>query len=523
MPHFRFQTLFFLLLILLVAGLFRFYGLKSIPPGLYVDEATNGNNALEALETGKYRVFYKENNGREGLFINLQALSVKIFGDEPWALRLVSAVFGTLTVFGMYLLGRELYSEGIGLLSSFFTAVGFWHVNFSRIGFRAVSSPFFLIFGFYFLFKALKELRTTHCALYTILSGIFFGLGFYSYIAYRVMPILLLFLFFLWWRELGREERKRFWKITAIFLSVIFLVALPLGIYFLKNTADFFGRAGDVSIFKKPWQDSLRNVALTLGMFHIRGDWNWRHNFAGQPLLWWPVGIFFLAGIGVAIRDCCHKMTKLQGVFPLLWFGVMLLPNFLSPEGSPHALRALVTLPAVFLLSGIGAAFSGDALRALLPKMFPRFHRLLFLLLLFWFLLMHAGVTARDYFIFWANRSEVAEAFSGNYVEEGRFLRRLPSDLPKYVILNFGWGDVMIRGLPSAAQTVIFITGGWDEERWKEQNIRFIKEEELRTLRIPRGAFLVPLQKEKSTEAIIDSRWPSAFEMPFKYFKAYRI
>ena len=83
---------------------FRFWHITDTPPGLYPDEAMNGNNAAQALETGAFRVFYAENNGREGLFINLQAISLWLFGHEPWALRVVSAILGTITVLGIYLL-----------------------------------------------------------------------------------------------------------------------------------------------------------------------------------------------------------------------------------------------------------------------------------------------------------------------------------------------------------------------------------------------------------------------------------
>src|SRR3989344_3174657 len=88
-------TVFLLLLaVLLLGGFFRFYEITEIPLGLYPDEAMNGNNALEALATGDLKVFYPENNGREGLFISLQAVSIYFLGNEPWALRIVSAILG---------------------------------------------------------------------------------------------------------------------------------------------------------------------------------------------------------------------------------------------------------------------------------------------------------------------------------------------------------------------------------------------------------------------------------------------
>src|SRR3990167_7170271 len=116
-----------LIFIILIAAFLRLVNLPAAPPGLYPDEAMNGNNALEALATRDWQVFYPENNGREGLFINIQSFSIALFGNEPWALRLPSALFGILTVLGVYFLTRELFRESehrstIALLAAFLLA-----------------------------------------------------------------------------------------------------------------------------------------------------------------------------------------------------------------------------------------------------------------------------------------------------------------------------------------------------------------------------------------------------------------
>ena len=134
---------FLLLLIIIIASFFRLYNLPSTPPGLYPDEAMNGNNALEANTTGEYKVFYPENNGREGLYINIQAVFLKFLPNTPETLRLPSALFGILTVLGLYLLTGQLfkhhkYKNEIALLASFLLAVSFWHINFSRIDRKSV-------------------------------------------------------------------------------------------------------------------------------------------------------------------------------------------------------------------------------------------------------------------------------------------------------------------------------------------------------------------------------------------------
>jgi len=164
-----------------------------VPPALYPDEAMNGNNAVEAWENKDFKPFYQENFGREGLYMNIQALSVGLFGYTPWALRYPSALFGILTVLGLFLLTKELFKDDkLALLSSFLLATSVWHIIFSRIAFRAILAPLALTWAIYFLVKAFNSKRFT---LYSALGGLVFGLGLHSYIAYRAMPLLVIVAF----------------------------------------------------------------------------------------------------------------------------------------------------------------------------------------------------------------------------------------------------------------------------------------------------------------------------------------
>ena len=98
-----------LLLIIITAIFFRFWQFNSIPPGLYQDEAMNGANALVSLNSGEYKLFYTDNNGREGMIIWLDALTIKLFGTTPAALRLFPALAGVLGILGLYFLSKELF------------------------------------------------------------------------------------------------------------------------------------------------------------------------------------------------------------------------------------------------------------------------------------------------------------------------------------------------------------------------------------------------------------------------------
>jgi dolichyl-phosphate-mannose--protein O-mannosyl transferase len=149
----------------------------------------NGNDALENLETGRMDVFYPQNGGREGLYINIdiETALIYLFGPEPWLLRLPAAVFGILTVWDAYRPAAELFSVPIGLLACFFMATSFWHVLFSRLGLRAIAAPCFAVWTLYFLLDAMRRARDGKpAAARIVLAGFLCGLGFYTYIAYRV-------------------------------------------------------------------------------------------------------------------------------------------------------------------------------------------------------------------------------------------------------------------------------------------------------------------------------------------------
>lgn len=473
-----------LVLILCIALFFRFYKLDSAPPGLYPDVAMNGTNALSAIKSGSFEVFYPENNGREGLFINLQAFSMMIFGENVLALKVVAALIGFLTVLGTYFLVREVFGSPkrtpkynlnvthIALLSAFFMAVSFWHVNFSRIGFRAITVPFVLVWGFYFLYRALRTRRT----LDFIASGIFFGLGFHTYISYRIAPAILAVPFFVEvWKynktQYGniKEALKKGWGAVTrkfyiedgwykwdLMLLAMVLVTLPLLGYFVANPDAFLGRSTQVSVFasENPIQILTVSTLKTLGQFNFIGDENWRHNYAGAPQLFWPVGIFFLIGLVIVLREIFKKPFTLEDHGYLLfvvWLLLMLVPSFLSVEGIPHALRSIGAIPPAMIIAGIGGIWFFDRLTHGKPAFRGSMVAIAYL-----FLALIVRHEYNNYFNDWAQRPEVRDAFTTRYVDIGNLITALPDATKKYVVVNAG--GVLVKGIPMPAQTVMFIT-----------------------------------------------------------------
>ncbi len=504
------RELIFIIIILVVASFFRFWQLGDIPPGLYPDAAINGNDAVKALESRDFKVFYPANNGREGLFINLIALSFKIFGASIWSLNFVSVIAGILTVLGLYLLAKELFNREIALISSFMLAVSFWHVNFSRIGFRAILAPLILIFAFYFFWRGLKTFHLLHFGL----SGIFWGLGFYTYISFRAAPLILISVILAYWQAVKIDFshsrylyfRNKMIKGFALLMLAAIFVSLPLGIYFLNNPQDFLGRTVQLSVFSSdnPLATFGKNFLKELAMFNFAGDWNWRHNFAGSPQLFWPMGALFVLGF---LKTCLglfkhiikgrkrHRHLATIPVLLLSWFLLALLPVAFSNEGIPHALRSVIAIPAIFIMIGKGTWWLFEYLRRQYELYDKHPHEASavvgFVLVIFLASLGFAEYS--KYFYGWAKNPEVAGAFNKNFTDIGNELNRLPPKLKKYVLVNVD--GVLVNDIPMPAQTVMFITDTATAEKQKEKNIFYLTEEDYKKGEYDKNSIVLPLKK----------------------------
>lgn len=462
----KYKEIIFLLIILAIATFFRLWQLDKIPPGLYPDVAIYGNDAFDTLKTKNFRVFYPENNGREGLWMWLLTFSFSVFGVSVLTIKITAAIIGILTIFGLYLLTKEIFyrfsakeSSVIALLSCFFLAISFWHTNFSRLGFRAILLPFILVFIFYFLFQGFRLKRIWNF----ILAGIFFGLGFYTYTSFRMAIFILPFIFIPYWFIFKKENlQKKFLLFTFCFLFFIFLIALPLGIYFLEHPQDFISRAAPVSVFsaQNPIKEFIKSLIFHLGMFNFYGDPNWRHNFSGSPMLLWPIGILFLIGIIFSLQEIFRKSNYQNKNYHFLStfyflisiFFIMLLPGILTREGIPHALRTIGAIPPIYIFSGFGGwkiykwLYQNTKYKKLLLTA-----SILFLLITF-------VVEFDKYFNKWGKNPEIKDAFSEGYVKMGNYLNSLSPEILKYVIVNVPGVPVPYpNGIPMPAQTIMFL------------------------------------------------------------------
>ena len=500
-----------------MAFFLRFWNIGHLPAGLYPDEAMNGVDALRAFETFDYRLFYPNNNGREGLFINLQALAILLFGATITALKLWSAIFGTATVLGIYLLAKELWHKrGVALFSAFLLTFSYWAINFSRIGFRAIMVPCILSFSFFFFFRGLR----TKSFFSFLVSGLLFGLGFHTYIAFRAAPLILLVV------TIGcmasyREFLKHYWKQALVFTCGMLITVLPLVYEFVKHPEYFSSRSASISIFSPAVNHGhfvltlAKTFSLSLIKYTFVGDMNWRHNYPPYPLLDLVSGILFLAGFIFLLMRIAMLIKRrwkhgernrelVVSLFLLGWFFTMLIPEFLTGEGLPHALRAIGTQPAVFLIASIPLLWFGEWIRKREPGA-----RIGMTLLVGTVLACIPLWNISKYFFFFANNQNARGAFNEDFTSMAYYINALPTDTHAYVLANAG-GAMIDNGLPITAQPFLFLT-----HDAKRTPVEFLNPDTI----IQTPAVIVPQQWDEGIAGKVRLAFPksSVLMVPFRY------
>lgn len=378
---------YLLVIVVFVAALLRFWQINSNPPSLTWDEVAWGYNAYALGTDGKDEfgrflpLNYLESFGdfKPPMYAYLSILPVKIFGLSEFAVRLPSAIFGTLTVLVTFFLVKRLFpqiedktrihADAFALLATFFLAISPWHINLSRAAFEANVASFFVISGVW-LFLEWVDKKKWYCLSLCAVSFVF---SIYTFNTARVVaPLLIVVLAFTSLKILMVRKRD-----VVIASAIGLLLLLPtLGFLFTPQASLRFHEVNifsDIGIINRTnqemaydenvwWSRILHNRRLAYGVEYlrhyfdhfnpsflfIRGDGNPKFSTqdVGQLYLWdLP---FFILGILFFIR---WRIGRWWLVF--LWLLLGIVPAASARE-TPHALRIETTLPTFQIITAFG-------------------------------------------------------------------------------------------------------------------------------------------------------------------------
>lgn len=360
-----------LFLIVLFAGILRFWDLAGTPPSLSHDEVAIGYNSYSILKTGadEYGIslpllFKSFDDYKLPGMIYASIPSIWLFGLNELGVRFPSAFFGTLSVFLFYFIVKIFTKKNVGksLIITLFFAFSLWHINFSRQSFESNGALFFLTAGTLFLLRADKKVRNL------CFASFFYAISLYFYYSVRlVIPFLILSFFIINFGNLFKNL-----KIIFISLIIGIIVLFPL----LPNifSQGGFTRINKVSVINDPDYVvrkekyaliiAKNNNIFTKIIYNRRTALlqtiisNYFENFSYTQVFVKGTGamgllyIFelplFIAGIYYLFR----AGSPSKWIF-IAWFLSAPLPGALTTD-QPNALRTLLNAPMFSLMSGIG-------------------------------------------------------------------------------------------------------------------------------------------------------------------------
>lgn len=371
--------IFYLLVILIISFIIRFYLVDKIPPHLTPDEAALGYNAYSILLTGKDEhgqflpiVFKSFGDYKPGLYVYLLVPSIALFGLSELSVRMPSVIMGTLSVFLIYLVTKNIFkSRFLPYATAIFACFNPWLIYFSRGAWEVNFALTLTLSGVYFFILSIKKRK-----MHLLLSAALFGLSILAYQGAKLSTaIVVLILSAIYFKELINLPKKIIFSSALVGLIVILPILSSL----------FTGQSGRLEVFsifsyprpKEYIQQMLSQNNESIGdlnyyLFHnepynflrgilgryfnhfsgrflfFEGDFsNPRHTSVYQGVLLISDIIFILIGfIFIVNKFSLHKKGFL---FILAWLFLSPIPSVLSRD-QVHAVRALnMAIPIVFI------------------------------------------------------------------------------------------------------------------------------------------------------------------------------
>ncbi len=316
-------------IILLLALMLR---LININQSLWLDEATQAILSSKSLE---YIWFQRGGDFHPPLSYILTHFWLMLGSSEIW-LRFLPVLFGVGTVYGVYLLGKKMVDQKLGLLAALFLAIAPYHIYYSQ-EFRMYSQvTFFATWSIYFLLTTGRRafISTTGALIYTHYMGLF--------------VIAAQFLYILGYQK---KQLSLYLKNSSLVL-VLYLPWLPQFLTQLQVGVN-------IDQYLPGWRDILSlSLVKALPLTFIKFSLG-RIDFE-NVVFYGLVAIVVLGVFGLLLLRGVQSAWR-QNQLLLYWLAVPVLLSFLISFKIPlyQPFRLLLVLPAFYLLIALGISSLG--------------------------------------------------------------------------------------------------------------------------------------------------------------------
>ncbi len=357
---------------------FRIFQLNEIPSEMFSDHAEKLLDVMDVIR-GNFPVYFMRNTGREAIQFYFTAMIIKILGTDLnyLSLKIGTVIFGLITLPFIYLIGKDQSNKWGGIIAFLLAGIGYWPNVISRVGLRYSLYPLFTASVLYLLIKGLRE-RDSNLL---ILSGLSLGLSLHGYSSSRILPVLVVIIFFLY---LYNRESSNYRIQTIIGLVIVGLIAfsifLPLFRYWFDHPESFGYRAlSRITQIERPFNEPaatlfIKNFWDSIIMPFYKNGHIWVHSVPNRPALDFVSAGFFFVGVIYLIRKIKEERSW-EAESVLVSVPVLMMPSILSlayPGENPSLNRSAGALVPVFVIIGIGLFIFINAIIKYFPKNISR-------------------------------------------------------------------------------------------------------------------------------------------------------
>lgn len=334
----------------------RLYTLNKLP--LIIDEIGFAAQASDILHGQHMPIFAPYRGDSVAFYSWLLSGFMALFGQNPFAIRLLSLILGTLSIPALYVLGRKWWSRRVGLLAAAFLATYPAHIVFSRLSLFNIADPLFAMLTLALLARAIQRPSFQR---YWILAGLMAGISQYFYQSSRLLLVLMAVYVVLSAvsGQLSVEKkwklRTRNWKPLANLASWRFNILwmlLAFSIVVLPRFAPMLVNGQPLTVNEKALElpadfgaNSLRALLGWVGQPDVSPFW-----VSDAPLLEWAALLLFALGVLVSLwrwRDPRFAVPLLS-ILLTTYFGGMIR------TAAPLYVRYVTAVPAIALLVAVG-------------------------------------------------------------------------------------------------------------------------------------------------------------------------
>lgn len=351
-------------LVVFAAFVLRTWDLSELPVGIHGDEALMGVDARRIVLDGWIGIYTPEALGQPTAPMYFTAPFEAFFGPSAFAVRIGSAVAGTLTVALIYLVAQRRFGHEVGVAAAVVLAAMPWSLHFSRIGFPLAWWPLTVLAAAALIDRAGQSGRRRDWAL----GGFAAAFGVYVYNSHWVWGAAVFVAVASWYVIGGRYTDRRIstliWGPIAAGFTLV-----PMFRYMVDPTKGYGGHFRLVRRTNTPdweqasWLERIGDVAtwyaqawkyLVWSPIPDGGD-------ASGVIRQVPLVVAFFAIIGLLV--VLYRNRTLFMAIALATIAVMPIAPAITVNG--YVRRAYAMAPFLAILAGVGVVAAITLVRGL--------------------------------------------------------------------------------------------------------------------------------------------------------------